>query len=48
MFFCPILYVGNVTVIALNVLNNLLAQKWSRVLSESAVYAEIMLFLKTF
>ena len=47
MFFCLTLYVGNVAVITQHVLNNLLAQKWSTALSESAVYAEIVLFLQT-
>jgi hypothetical protein len=37
------MYVGIVTLITLHFLNNLLAQKWARMSSESAVYTELVL-----
>jgi len=37
------MYVGTVTLITLNVLNNLLAPKWPPMVSESAVYPELKL-----
>jgi len=37
------MYVGVVTLITPHVLNNLLAQKWPPMMSESAVYAELKL-----
>jgi len=37
------LYVGVVTLITLHVINDLLAQKWPTMLSESAVYAKLKL-----
>jgi len=37
------MYDINVTVITPHVINNLLAQKWSQALAESAVYAELVL-----
>jgi hypothetical protein len=39
------MYVGIVTFNKLNVLNNLLAQKWPPKVSESALYAELKLWL---
>jgi len=38
-----LMYVVVVTLINLHVLNNLLAQKWPPMLSESEVYAELKL-----
>ena len=37
------MYVGTVTLNKLHVLNNLLAQKWPSIVSDSALYAELKL-----